>query len=151
MSRRRPVSRVRKLKAVVQGGVDGTNPKDAIASCKPPIGLVPSGLLVPLARVMELGAKKYGFWNWRLTRVRYSVYVHAALRHLLSSLDGEEIDPESGQPHIAHAAACCAILLDAKAVGTLVDDRSAGAAARLIVESTTSKAPKGRKDGKVRQ
>jgi hypothetical protein len=115
---------------------DGTNPKDAIASNKPPLALVPTGLLIPLSRVMELGAKKYGLWNWRATKVRYSVYIHAAIRHILSAMDGEDLDPESGQPHIAHAAACVAILLDAASVGTLVDDRVKGAAARLIVEAT---------------
>ncbi len=115
----------------------GINPKDIIGSRKPPLALVPSGLLIPLSKVFELGAKKYGVANWRQIRVRRTVYINAALRHLLSALDGEDLDPESGQAHEAHAAACCAIILDAQAVGTLVDDRPThGAAARLIREMT---------------
>jgi hypothetical protein len=59
------------------------------------------------------------------------------MRHILSDLDGEEIDPESGQPHAAHAASCMLILMDAKATGNLVDDRpKPGATARLIAELT---------------
>jgi Domain of unknown function (DUF5664) len=115
----------------------GTNPKDLIGEKKPMLWLVPSALLIIVSKVMELGAKKYGPYNWRTKKVRSTVYITAAMRHLLSALDGEEIDPESGQPHIAHAAACCAILLDAKATGNLVDDRpTPGAAAKLIAELT---------------
>src|SRR5712664_2550430 len=92
----------------------GTNPKDLIGKKKPMLWLVPSALLIIVSKVMELGAKKYGPYNWRTQKVQSTVYITAAMRHLLSSLDGEDIDPESGQPHIAHADACCAILLDAQ-------------------------------------
>jgi dATP/dGTP diphosphohydrolase len=115
----------------------GINPKDALGLKKPPLRLVPPAALLYMARVMGLGAAKYGPYNWRGKPVRYTVYLEAAMRHILSALDGEELDPESGQPHAAHAAACMAIVLDAKATGNLVDDRpTPGAAARLIAEMT---------------
>jgi hypothetical protein len=115
----------------------GTNPKDAIAARKPDLALVPPAALVQIAKVMELGAKKYGAFNWRSNKVRGMVYISAALRHLLSYEDGEEIDPESGQSHIAHAAACMMILLDAAATGNLVDDRpTPGATGKLIANLT---------------
>lgn len=117
--------------------IDTGNPKDLIGSKKPPISLCPSGLLVPLSKVVQLGAKKYGKTNWRSTKVRYTVYVDAAFRHLLQALDGEDLDSESGQPHLAHVAACVAIVLDADAVGTLIDDRPLkGAASKLIAGAT---------------
>ena len=71
----------------------------------------------------KLGADKYGPFNWRLTGVCASTYVHAILRHLNAWRNGEDTDPESGRSHIAHVACCCNILLDAAACGTLDDDR----------------------------
>lgn len=116
---------------------DGSNPKDRIGLTKPPLRLIPAPALIKLAMVMGLGASKYGPYNWREKKVRYTVYIEAAQRHILSALDGEEIDPESGQPHTAHAMACMAIILDAQATGNLVDDRpTPGVAAKLIAELT---------------
>jgi hypothetical protein len=118
---------------------DLTNPKDLLGVKKPPLDLVPAAALLYMSRVMALGAAKYGAYNWREKAVRYSVYHAAAHRHLLAALDGETIDPESGVPHVAHAAACCAIILDAMATGNLVDDRpTPGAASQLIAELTES-------------
>lgn len=123
---------------------DGTNPKDLIGEKKPPLWLVPASATIYESKVFALGAKKYGPYNWREKKVRATVYLTAAMRHILSSLDGEDIDPESGQPHIAHARACTGILLDALATGNLVDDRpTKGVAAKLIAELTE----KEKKDG----
>jgi hypothetical protein len=100
-----------------------TNPKTAYGVQKAPVHLVPPPALLALAEVMGLGAKKYGPYNWREHAVSASVYQAAAMRHLLAWWSGESIDPESGQSHLAHAMACCAIVLDAEAVGKLNDDR----------------------------
>jgi hypothetical protein len=118
--------------------VDGSaNPKDILGMKKPPMHLVPSSLKIHVAKVMELGARKYGPYNWRQKKVPYTVYLSAAMRHLDQALDGEDADPESGQPHAAHAAACMGIILDALACDCLIDDRPAkGAASRLISEFT---------------
>jgi hypothetical protein len=114
-----------------------TNPKDAIGDKKPPLHLIPAPALVILSKVMELGAKKYQPYNWRKQRVAYHVYVSAALRHIHSAYDGEDIDPESGQPHLAHAMACLAILLDAGATDNLEDDRpTPGPTSKLIAKFT---------------
>jgi hypothetical protein len=117
--------------------ISTTNPKDILGMKKPPLRLIPPAGLLHVAKVMGLGATKYGPFNWRDKDVRRSIYLEAAMRHILSDLDGEEIDPESGQPHAAHAASCMLILMDAKATGNLVDDRpKPGATARLIAELT---------------
>ena len=113
---------------------DPTNPKDRIASAKPQLHLIPPAANLYEATVMELGAKKYGAYNWREKKVRYTVYISAALRHLAAALDGEELDSESGVPHTAHVRACMGILLDAKATGNLVDDRPPKGAAALPME-----------------
>lgn len=115
----------------------GTNPKDMLGIKKPPLELVPPAAMIAVAQVFKLGARKYGPYNWRSNKVRAMVYVGAALRHVLSYLDGEHIDPESGESHAAHAMACLAIVLDADATGNLVDDRpTAGVAAQMIRDRT---------------
>lgn len=113
----------------------GENPKDRVGGTKPDLSLIPPSALIEMARVMGLGAAKYGPYNWRDSAVRMRVYIAAAQRHLAAVLDGEDRDPESKAPHAAHAAACMAIIMDAAATGNLVDDRPpAGAAARLLGE-----------------
>ncbi|HEY6019295.1 MAG TPA: dATP/dGTP diphosphohydrolase domain-containing protein [Candidatus Paceibacterota bacterium] len=103
--------------------MSGTNPKDLLGQKKPQMGLIPVGALVSVARVMELGAKKYGPYNWRAKSVRFMVYANAALRHLFAWIGGETFDPESGEPHWAHVVACGLIVLDAMHVGNGIDDR----------------------------
>jgi hypothetical protein len=84
------------------------------------------------------GAAKYGRMNWRATPVRASIYVDAAKRHINAWLDGEDLDPDSGLPHLGHAIACIAILIDAEAAGTLIDDRNFnGAHYRKMVAALT--------------
>jgi hypothetical protein len=75
--------------------------------------LLPPAALAQTAWVHELGATKYGEWNWRETGIKFDTYVGAILRHLMLAHDGEWLDSESGLPHIAHIAASCNILLDA--------------------------------------
>ena len=99
------------------------NPKTGAGTKKPPLGLIPSPALVELAVAMALGAKKYGPYNWRKDGVSSSIYLDAAERHLRAFLDGEDTDPESGASHLGHVMACCAILIDARACGTLNDNR----------------------------
>lgn len=125
----------------LSGSVDvlpsDSNPKDALGLKKVPLRLVPPALLIFVSKVMALGAKKYGPYNWRDKKILHSVYLEAAMRHILSALDGEDADPESGMPHEAHAAACMGIILDAKALDRLINDRPLpGAASRLINQFT---------------
>lgn len=116
---------------------DLVNPKTLAGAKKVPLHLVPPSFIIQTSRAMELGAKKYGPYNWRDKAVPVLTYLAAAQRHILSYQDGEELDPESGAPHLAHAAACMAIVLDAQQVGMLIDDRpKAGRTGQLIQELT---------------
>lgn len=99
------------------------NPKTAYGVKKTPLHLIPPSALIAEAEVFGLGARKYGPYNWRENSVSSSVYQAAALRHLLAWWNGESIDPESGQSHLAHARACLGILIDAESHGSLNDDR----------------------------
>lgn len=118
----------------------GTNPKDLLGIKKVQLNLVPPSSLIYQALAMEDGARKYGAFNWRKNKVITSIYVAAAMRHLMSYLDGEEDAQDSKKPHLAHALACIGIIVDAKETGNLVDDRPVpGAASRLISDLETKK------------
>lgn len=120
----------------------GENPKDRIGALKPQISLVPPALRIWTAEAMRDGAEKYGPYNWRENAVKALTYVEAAGRHLDSWSDGEDLAQDSGVHHLAHAAACLAILIDALETGNLVDDRPPpGCASELIARLTRKAEP----------
>lgn len=116
------------------------NPKDRIGAKKAPLGLVPPALMIETAAALADGAAKYEKFNFRESSVRASIYYEAALRHLFAWWDGEDVASDSGVKHLAHAAACLAILMDTAAIGRQIDDRPArGGAAALLAEQDRSK------------
>ena len=58
-----------------------------------------------VADVLTAGAAHYGDDNWRRVDRARDRYFAAAMRHLIAWYGGESRDPESGHPHLAHAAA----------------------------------------------
>lgn len=100
-----------------------TNPKDLIGSDKIPLHLFPETATVYGAMALLDGALKYGRANWRAAGVRASIYIDAAKRHLSKWFEGQDIDEDSGLPHLAHALACIVILIDAYEAKKLKDDR----------------------------
>lgn len=102
-----------------------SNPKQQYGDLKLPVHRVPPIALAYLAMGCGEGARKYGPFNWREIDIEAMTYIGAALRHIMAWIDGEDIDPESGNPHIAHAMASLAILADAYERGNLIDDRPA--------------------------
>lgn len=102
---------------------EGVNPKDLVGAKKAPLSLVPPALVIAASDALQLGAEKYGPYNWRDYPVQLMTYLEAAMRHLLAYQDGQDLDPESGKSHLSHAAACLAIVLDCLESGTLVDNR----------------------------
>lgn len=73
--------------------------------------LVPPALLEQVTRVMMFGAVKYSRDGWKTVPDAKHQYHAACLRHMHAYAKGEALDHESGLPHLAHAAACLAILL----------------------------------------
>lgn len=115
-----------------------TNPKDAIGSDKLPLHLWPETATVMGTLGLLDGMLKYGRSNWREAGVRATIYIDAVKRHINAFAEGEDNDPDSGAPHLAHALACLAILVDAQAAGKLTDDRAYnGAGYRKLVEELT--------------
>lgn len=74
-------------------------------------------------RVLEYGAAKYSKANWT-KGMDWSRPLNAAMRHQAAWLRGEDIDPESGINHLAHAIASLmfALTFQLKARGR--DDRA---------------------------
>lgn len=102
----------------------GSNPKDLYGTKKVSFTKLPAVAIAHAAHAMMDGARKYGPYNWRANKVIASIYIDAAIRHLLSWFDErEETASDSGVHHLGHAIACASILLDAQATGNLIDDR----------------------------
>ena len=68
---------------------------------KPRWSLVPQSSLIPMVRVLEFGAKKYGDYNWA-KGLSIKETCESLKRHLDSFMGGEDIDSESGLTHIGH-------------------------------------------------
>lgn len=73
-------------------------------SGKPMVQLVESWFILEVAKVMTFGAKKYGENNWKGMGGDPMRTYGSTMRHLLAYHGGEIDDPESGLPHLAHAA-----------------------------------------------
>ena len=107
----------------ITAAIYDTNPKRQWGQAKPGMFNVPLVPLLEVGRVMENGAKKYGPVNWRKDPVSMSTYLDAIFRHWALVSEGHDVDTYSQCEHLAHIMACCAIVLDARAHGTLIDDR----------------------------
>lgn len=118
-----------------------TNPKTLMGDQKVPVlSVVPSASIIAQATAMRYGAfyapradgkRGYGPYNWRDQPIEAHIYIDAAIRHLMQWFDGDDFEivrDEQGRAidevsHLAFALATIGILLDAKANGTLIDDR----------------------------
>lgn len=101
-----------------------TNPKDAVGSLKCPLSVIPSNVMWQLGLALLEGAIKYGRHNYRVSGVRSSIYYDAALRHLTAWWEGEDIDQDSGLPHVIKAIGSLVVLADAMHQGMVEwDDR----------------------------
>jgi len=69
---------------------------------KADLSLIPIKTLEDEARVWMYGEGKYARFNW-MKGMKWSIPLACALRHLAAWQSGEDIDPESGQTHLAHA------------------------------------------------
>lgn len=89
---------------------------------KPRITLVPVEAIKQCAAALGFGANKYGDHNFR-GGIKHTRVADAAFRHLLAWTNGEDKDPESGLPHLAHAIASVAMLIWQQENKPELDDR----------------------------
>jgi hypothetical protein len=80
-------------------------------------GKLEYGLLPPLAleetvKVLTFGAQKYERDNWQKVPDANRRYFDALQRHVWAWKQGEQMDPESGIHHLAHAMCCLMFLYE---------------------------------------
>lgn len=100
-----------------------TNPKRQYGVSSIPLEMWPDLASAYGALALYNGSLKYGKANFANTPVEASIYIAALRRHLASWVAGEEFDPADGVPHLGGVLANAAILISARAAGTLIDDR----------------------------
>lgn len=68
---------------------------------KPPCELLSPIAMIGTANVLAFGAKKYSANNWR-KGLAWGRIIGAISRHLYAFMSGEDLDPETGLPHVDH-------------------------------------------------
>lgn len=90
---------------------DGTRAGAKDDQGKPRYSLLQWESIAEQLKVLEYGAAKYAPEGWRLVEKPRARYYDALMRHLAAWWAGEENDPDSGLPHLAHAMCCVSFLL----------------------------------------
>ena len=75
-------------------------------------GLIPPLALQEMVRVLTFGAQKYERDNWKKVPESKRRYFDAMERHIWAWKMGEQLDPESGIHHLAHAMCCLSFLYE---------------------------------------
>jgi hypothetical protein len=70
---------------------------------KSPVDLIDPEFILGIGRVLAFGAKKYAPNGWKRGMAVAKVLA-AVMRHTLARIAGEINDPETGLPHMHHAA-----------------------------------------------
>ncbi len=89
---------------------------------KPRWDLLPPDALEAIAKVLTIGAVKYEERNWE-RGMRWHRPFGALMRHMWAWWCGQTFDPETGEPHLAHAGCCLLFLLAYELRNTGFDDR----------------------------
>lgn len=90
---------------------------------KAPLAWLPWGALRLVSRVQQYGHRKYkDFSNYR-KGMEVTRNLSCAMRHITEYLDGLDLDQESGEHHLAHAATRVLFVLQNIADGKAIDDR----------------------------
>lgn len=105
------------------------NPKQAFGDKKPRLTLLPLSAQLAAQEAHLDGALKYGEQNWRENPVEAMTYIDAAIRHLRLFENGEDLARDTTVQNLGAVIACCNILIDSMAHGTMIDNRRPSKAA----------------------
>lgn len=92
---------------------------------KPRTDLLSPVALLGISTVLEYGARKYAQNNWR-KGLAWGRIIGALLRHTFLFMQGQDIDEESGLPHVDHIACCAMFLQEHYRTHPKLDDRFKG-------------------------
>lgn len=84
--------------------------------------LMSTEAILGTAAVLGYGAKKYGANNWR-KGLSWSRLISSTMRHFLAFMSGEDLDKETGLPHIDHVATNIMFLQEFYRTRKDLDDR----------------------------
>jgi len=73
--------------------------------------LLPFDALEQVVLVLEHGARKYGRDNWKKLDNLEERYKKALMRHSVSVAKGNDLDPETNLPELAHIVCCCLFIM----------------------------------------
>jgi len=99
------------------------NPKQRYGDKKPPMAYLPMTAWLACLEALYDGLMKYDPHNWRDDPIEALTYINAGMRHLKLFDVGEDFTRDTGVDNLGAVMACCAILIDARAHGTLIDNR----------------------------
>ena len=86
------------------------------------VELIPPQFIKDVAEVLAMGAEKYGEHNWR-GGLKWTRLYGSTMRHLLAWIGGEDLDKESGLPHLSHAVTNILFLMEYAKTHPKLDDR----------------------------
>lgn len=89
------------MKLGVPSGISNEGGGTKYDGDKPRMDLLDPTFTIGVSEVLTFGARKYAPDNWR-NGIKFSRLIASLHRHLASIQAGEDIDPESGLPHIYH-------------------------------------------------
>jgi hypothetical protein len=121
----------------IKGNLNDTDPRPQAMKAshgKVMLHLLPPAALIEVARVRDYGAAKYSPWDWTLSR-SWTDCFDAVMRHMLAWQTGQDKDPESGLPHLAHAACTLMFMIEFEKSGKGLDNRPSG----LLVDIASEK------------
>lgn len=82
-----------------------SKPGEKFDQGKPQLSLLPPLAIIGVGEVLTFGAVKYCKEGWKDVPDAVNRYRDALLRHFMAMLSGEDVDPDSGLPHIDHIQA----------------------------------------------
>ncbi len=77
---------------------------------KLPFDLLPHDAITEIVKVLQFGVYKYEARNWE-KGMHWSRPYAALMRHMYAWWRGQDLDPETGLSHLAHAGCCILFLL----------------------------------------
>jgi hypothetical protein len=90
---------------------------------KAPLAQIPWAAIEGMAKVQAYGHKKYKDFNNYRKGMEVMRNLSCMLRHVKEYIEGNDLDEESGEPHLNHALTRLAFVIQNIADGTATDDR----------------------------
>ena len=103
---------MKSVKDVVKASQNATTGGRKFDGGKLQYGLLPPAALKATVEILTFGAEKYEPDNWKYVPDSKRRYFDALNRHLWAWKEGEQLDPESGKHHLAHAMCCLMFLYE---------------------------------------